>query len=204
MIDVRTFIKNLGKEAPAYFGVTEKTIQRWTKTGNIPIKVAQKIFAAHEAIRISQTPTPPVAAYTDPVTHLPANPPAQPEPQIDPVTHLPMNLQKHAPQIVGGRAVSAGGNAPDWIETDPTEQNFGINMTRPGRVSNQPMRPMKLREENGQKIAYVENTPPLAEQKNPDGSPKVTLPPSIPTSVGWAGPQTNESQPETQPTKSVS
>lgn len=193
MIDVRVFIKNLGKEAPAYFGVTEKTIQRWTKTGNIPIKVAQKIFAAHEAIKLSETPTPPVAAYVAPVAPQPQ------EPLLDPVTHLPVNLQKHAPLIAGGRAVSAGGNAPDWIETDPTEQNFGINMTRPGRVSNQPMRPMKLREENGQKVAYVENTPALADQKNPDGTPKVVLPPSIAAGTGW-----NEPQPETQPTKSVS
>lgn len=202
MIDIREFIKSLGKEAPAYFDVSEKTISRWVKTGNIPIKVAQKVYIAHEAMQKSQTPTPPVAANVAPPQPVPN------EPQIDPVTKLPVNLQKHQPQMTGGRAISAGGNNPDWIEADPTEQNFGINMTRPGRVSSQPMRPMKLREENGQKVAYVENTPALADQKNPDGSPKIALPPSISGGAGeWSAPapqQPHEPQPETSAPEGVS
>ena len=59
---------------------------------------------------------------------------------------------------------------------NPTEQCFGNNFTRPGRVSVAPSPPMKLRDEGGVKVAYVDNEP-----KAP-----TVLPPSIPNEK-WIG-----------------
>jgi hypothetical protein len=158
MIDIRQFIRDLGKDAPAYFDTTDKTVQRWIKTGNVPIKIAQKIYAADEAIK-KQAP---------PQT-------SQEQPQVvddglDPLTHLPRNIDR----TYQGQP-PMGGKLPETIEISPTEQSFGNNMTRPGRISAQPMPPMKLREEGGQKIAYVDNTP-----KTP-----TVLPPTM-ANAGWA------------------
>ena len=156
MIDIRQFIHNLGDDAPAYFDVKKETVTRWIKTGNVPIKVAQKIYAAATALSV-------------PVTMEAA--PAQPEqPAEDPITHLPTNIDR---RYTGQPPVS--GKLPDTIEISPTEQSFGNNMTRPGRISAKPMPPMKLRDEGGQKVAYVDNNP-----KTP-----TVLPPTMPNE-GWA------------------
>ncbi len=164
MTDVRQFIKNLGPNAPTFFDTTEKTIQRWVKTGNVPIKQAQKIFMAMQAMQAppQTNPEPPVVV-ADP---------------IDPMTHLPTNLEKIQP--------NSQGRPPEWIDLDPREQSFGNNFTRPSRPPTRSLQPMKLRDEGGSKVAYVENTPALADMKNPDGTPKA---PALPPSIGgtdWA------------------
>lgn len=170
MIDVRAFIRNLGKDAPAFFDTSDQTIRRWLKTGNVPIKAAQKVFAAAQAVGQSVQPEQPM----------------QRVPEVsgtDPYTHLPVNIDRRLPEI----QVQAGGKLPDVIEINPTEQSFGANFTRPGRVTITPLPPMKLRDEGGQKIAYVDNEP-----KAP-----TVLPPSIPREGGWIGP----SEPLPQPKK---
>ncbi len=179
MIDIREFIKNLGDSAPAYFDTKPETIKRWVKTGNVPIKVAQKIYAAAEAVGKSAAPAPapavPVIAPT-------------PEDNIDPFTHLPRNIDKRLPEI----QVMAGGRLPDTIEMNPNEQSFGNNLTRPGRVNIKPLPPMKIREEGGQKIAYVDTSP-----KTP-----TAIPPSIGGGTDWATAKPNE--PATAKTEVVS
>src|SRR5256885_12462004 len=122
MIDIREFIKNLGDSAPAYFDTKPETIKRWVKTGNVPIKVAQKIYAAAEAVGKSA----PVTATPTPAAFAPT-----PEDNLDPFTHLPRNMDKRLPEI----QVMAGGRLPDTMEMSPTEQSFGNNLTRPGRVN---------------------------------------------------------------------
>jgi hypothetical protein len=186
MIDIRKFIQNLGDGAATYFDVKEPTIKRWIKTGNVPIKIAQKIFAAHEAMEKSVAtppPLPPPAMAQTPLDNL------------DPITHLPKNIDRRLPEIVP----MAGQKLPDTIEMSPTEQSFGNNFTRPGRVSSRPMPPMKIREEGGQKVVYQENTPALADRVDAEGKPIApTLPPSI-ANQGW-----NEPKPETPAPESVS
>lgn len=162
MIDPRSFIRNLGKDAPAFFDTSDQTIRRWLKTGSIPIKAATKIFSAIQAAGQSVQPEP---AQPQPTVQL--------SPGEDPYTHLPQNIDRRLPEI----QVTAGGKLPDTIEINPTEQSFGNNFTRPGRVTITPLPPMKLRDEGGQKIAYVDNEP-----KAP-----TVLPPSIPRE-GWIGP----------------
>ncbi len=168
MTDVRTFIKNLGSDAPAFFDTTDKTIQRWIKTGNVPIKQAQKIFMAMQAMQgvAPEQLSPEVRAQVVAEAQQPA---------VDPMTHLPTNMQKVTPSVQG--------KPPDVIEIDPREQSFGMNMTRPSRPPAQ-YAPMKLKDEGGQKVAYVEGTPALADMKNPDGTPKA---PALPPSIGGAG-----------------
>jgi hypothetical protein len=164
MVDVRQFIRSLGKNAPEFFGASDQTIRRWLKTGSVPIKAAQKVFTAVQAGQAAQGPTQQA-------------PEPQAQPQIDPLTHMPSGLVNRTPQYPsGGRAQAAGGTSPDWIEMNPVEQNFGNNFTRPGRMSVAPMRPMKLRDEGGQKVAYVDTEP-----KAP-----TVLPPSIPKGE-WVG-----------------
>src|SRR5256885_13002175 len=121
MIDIRAFIRNLGDAAPAYFDVKPETIARWTKTGNVPIRVAQKIFAAAEAITKSQ----PAAPISVPQVNIPM------ELGVDPMTHLPTNIDKTLPNI----APMGGQGLPAVIETNPVEQSFGNNFTRPGRAA---------------------------------------------------------------------
>jgi hypothetical protein len=156
MTDLRTFIRNMGKDAPAFFDVSPDTINRWLKTGSVPIKKAEKILAAINALEKSQKPEPVPATQ-------------QPGPQLspgeDPYTHLPKDINRRLPEI----QVTAAGRLPETIEINPTEQSFGNNFTRPGRVTYAPMPPMKLRDEGGQKVAYVDTTP-----KTP-----TVLPPSI-------------------------
>jgi hypothetical protein len=162
MKPIREFIKNLGKDAPDFFGTSDQTIRRWIRTGNVPMKQAERILAAMEAVK---------AITPDPA------PQAQRVPEVsgtDPYPHLPINIDRRLPEL----QVQAGGTLPDVIEINPTEQSFGANFTRPGRVTITPLPPMKLRDEGGQKIAYVDNEP-----KAP-----TVLPPSIPREGGWIGP----------------
>lgn len=160
MIDIRQFIRNLGDDAPAYFDVKPETIKRWIKTGNVPIKVAQKIYAGAQAMEKQQAP---------PQT-MQEQPQVAQDPAVDPLTHLPVNIDRSYTGMP-----PMGGKLPDTIEISPTEQSFGNNMTRPGRISSAPMPPMKLRDEGGQKVAYVDNVP-----KAP-----IVLPPTI-ANAGWA------------------
>lgn len=174
MVDVRDFIRKLGKDAPEFFGTTEKTVKRWVKTGQLPIKAYSKIDMAVRATENQAMPAP------TPAPEPPA--PTQPsEPQLDPYSKLPINIDRRLPEI----QVQAGGHLPDVIEMSPTEQSFGVNMTRPGRLTTAaPRPPMKIKEEGGQKVAYVDNSP---------RTPTV-LPPSIASGTGWADPK-NESAP---------
>jgi hypothetical protein len=162
MTDIRNFIRNLGDNAATFFDVSPDTIRRWIKTGNVPIKKAEKIYAAMEALEKSRV---------EPVA--PQKPTIQLSPGEDPYTHLPQDIDRRLPEI----QVAAGGKLPDTIEINPIEQSFGNNFTRPGRVHITPLPPMKLRDEGGQKVAYVDNAP-----KEP-----TVLPPSIPKG-GWIGP----------------
>ena len=160
MTDVRAFIRKLGDKAPDFFGTKPETVARWLKTGNIPFKAVEKVLTAEEAFKLTGTievtsQNKPPEGTPEPIRQVVT------EPDIDPVTHLPTNLPKVQPQYSGGRAVSAGGSSPDWIEADPTEQNFGINMTRPGRMNTQPYPPMKIRKVNGQDVPYVEQPAPV-------------------------------------------
>jgi hypothetical protein len=176
MIDIRDFIRNLGDEAPNFFGCSKDTVRRWIKTGNVPIKVAQKIYAANAAVDKAQRPEP-----------VPEKPTVQLSPGEDPYTHLPKDIDRRLPEI----QVTAGGRLPDTIEINPAEQSFGNNFTRPGRVTTTPLPPMKLRDEGGQKIAYVDNEP-----KAP-----TVLPPSIPKEK-WIGP--SEPLPAPRKTEGIS
>jgi hypothetical protein len=164
MIDVREFIRNLGDQAPDFFDTTDKTIQRWVKTGNIPIKAAQKVYAAYEASKAVAR-----AVRAEAVRNTP--PPADLAP-IDPVTHLPMNIDRRLP------SVQFQGRPPDVIEMNPLEQSFGVNMTRPGRVDVRPLPPMKLKDVGGQKVAYVDEPP-----KAP-----TVMPPTMPQDNTWSKP----------------
>jgi hypothetical protein len=179
MINVREFIKQLGDKAPDFFSTKKETVARWLKTGNIPFKAVEKVLVADETLKQLQG--------GNQVRDIPEPQPevATQEPDVDPLTHLPVNLPKNQPRVGGGRAVSAGGTAPDWIEADPTEQNFGVNMTRPGRINAQPLPPMKIRKENGQSIPYVEQPKPVTN-----------LPPEIGGGdAGWS----NRGEPIPQP-----
>jgi hypothetical protein len=169
MTNIREFIKKLGDKAPSFFDTKEATVARWLKTGSIPMKAVEKVLIAEETLRQLSAPEPEPHVAVDPI-------PAATEPDIDPLTHLPNNLPKVQPQFGGGRAVSAGGSSPDWIEADPTEQNFGVNMTRPGRINTQPLPPMKIKKVNGQDVPYVEQPAPIKD-----------LPPEIGSgAAGWS------------------
>lgn len=163
----REFLKNLGDDkGPDFFGVSQATFKRWVKSGNVPLKAADKVLAAMQAMSQSEP--------------APATTPQPEQPAIDPYTKLPIQMDRRLPDI----QVQAGGHLPDVIEISPTEQSFGMNLTRPGRLASaRPAPPMKIKEEGGQKIAYVDNAP-----RTP-----TTLPPSIPTGTGWA--DKNESAP---------
>jgi hypothetical protein len=162
--DVREFIKALGDNAPTFFDTKPETIKRWIRTGNVPIKAAQKIFAALLASK-EMAQQPPQRAPATTVT----------EPGIDPMTHLPINMDRRLPEI----PVMAGQSLPPVIEISPTEQSFGNNFTRPSRLPvAQP--PMVIRDDgSGNKIPVPSGAKPLSEQKN------ISLPPSIPQSAGW-------------------
>jgi hypothetical protein len=183
MVDPRQFIRNLGDQAPNYFGTTEKTIKRWLKTGQLPIKAFQKIELAVQATRPAD---PALAQPQDPATTQPADPP------LDPYTKLPLNIDRRLPEI----QVEGGGKLPPVIEMSPTEQSFGVNLTRPGRLSNTVMPPMKIKEEGGQKIAYVDTEPPKP----------IVLPPTMQTDAGWASkgpPMPEPKKPDEPRTKKI-
>ena len=185
MINVREFIKQLGDKAPDFFSTKKETVARWLKTGNIPFKAVEKVLVAEETLRQVAVPVSQEMIATTPPPPQDTVPVKPQEVEVDPLTHLPTNLPKNQPRVGGGRAVSAGGTAPDWIEADPTEQNFGVNMTRPGRINAQPLPPMKIRKENGQSIPYVEQPKPVTN-----------LPPEIGGGdAGWS----NRGEPIPQP-----
>lgn len=163
MIDVRQFIRQLGDKAPDFFGTKEQTVARWLKTGNIPFKAVEKVLAASEALN-ALSPEVKEAQQTPAQAPLPTSP----EPDVDPITHLPTNIDRRLPQIQ-----AAPGHGAQVIEMSPTEQNWGVNLTRPGRVA--PLPPMKVRKVDGQDVAYVEQPAPVT-----------VLPPSISGDAGWS------------------
>lgn len=196
-MDVRTFIKNLGDDAPAFFDVKPETVRRWIKTGNVPIKAANKIFVAMNAAtrqssqQFVTTEQPEAISTTT---------------EMDPMTNLPRNIDRRLP------AVQFQGALPSEIEINPAEQSFGNNLTRPGRVPTaKPLPPMKLRDDGGQRVAYVENTPALAERRDKDGNLiKPVLPPTIAQDDSWAAKGNpipapkNESRTAQAPSKAIS
>ncbi len=174
MINVREFIKQLGDKAPDFFGTKKETIARWLKTGNIPFKAVEKVLVADETLKQLQGGNQ-VRDLPEPQPDTEATPP-----EIDPLTKLPVSLDRRLPQIP-----QQPGHQPQVIEMSPTEQNWGVNLTRPGRINAQPMPPMKIRKENGQSIPYVEQPAPVKE-----------LPPEIGGGeAGWS----NRGQPIPQP-----
>lgn len=149
----REFIKNLGDDAAEFFGSSPQTIARWLRTGSVPLKAVDKI---HLAMRAAQAASQEVIEVSI-------------EDAIDPVTKLPVNIRRGLPALQG--------QPPAFIEEDPREQSFGINLTRPGRLP-QPKPPMKIKIVDGVKIPYVDNNP-----KTPHA-----MPPTIATDNTWATP----------------
>lgn len=168
MINVREFIKQLGDKAPDFFGTKEQTVARWLKTGNIPFKAVEKVLAAQDALTALSTHTKEQNINNGKLMEQVVRNNPQLEPEIDPITHLPTNLDRRLPNI----NVPAG-HAPTVIEMSPTEQNWGVNLTRPGRVA--PLPPMKVRKVDGQDVPYVEQPAPVT-----------VLPPSISGDAGWS------------------
>jgi hypothetical protein len=170
MTDLREFIKKLGDNAPAFFGTSEATVKRWLKTGSLPFKATQKILLMLEASgvignKITDVTVKPSVGLTE-ISYEKIEPGV---PEVDPVTKLPTDLRR-------GNFVMQG-RPPDFIEEDPREQNFGANLTRPGRAP-QPLPPMKIKKVNGQDVAYVDNHP-----KTP-----TAMPPTMPQGAGWSNP----------------
>ena len=182
MINVREFIKKLGDKAPDFFGTKDVTVARWLKTGNIPFKAVEKVLAAEEALNMLHGAPRTEVTHTAPVLQ-PATPTVEEGSDIDPLTHLPANLDRKLPQIN-----AAPGHAPQVIEMSPTEQNWGLNLTRPGRPAiTQPFPPMKIRKVNGQDVPYVEQPAPIRD-----------LPPEMGDGgAGWS----NRGEPIPQPKK---
>ena len=152
MIDVRAFIRNLGDQAPSFFNTKDTTVARWLKTGNIPFKAVEKVLAAEEALKTvteAHQASQPAQNGPAPVSQ------SVTEPEIDPLTHLPRDLDRKLPAIN-----AAPGHAPQVIEMSPTEQNWGINLTRPGR---DPYAPMKIRKVDGQDVPYTEQPAPVRD-----------------------------------------
>lgn len=170
MTNIREFIKKLGDKAPAFFDTKASTVERWLKTGSIPMKAVEKVLISIETIDAIRAPQASVEQpQVDPVTHLPAQ--AEPtEPQVDPITHLPIGIDTRRPQLQG--------TPPSVIEMSPTEQSWGINLTRPGRINRAPLPPMKIRKVDGMDVPYVEQPKPVT-----------TLPPEIGGGeAGWSNP----------------
>lgn len=183
MTNIREFIKNLGDKAPLFFDTKDTTVARWLKTGSIPMKAVEKVLMASEAMRLTgttefTTATPPTAGTPEPLHEVVR------EPDVDPVTHLPTNIDRKLPQIQ-----ALPGHAPQTIEMSPTEQSWGINLTRPGRIQTLP--PMKIRKVDGQSIPFVEQPKPIT-----------VLPPSIGSDPGWGKP--NEPTVKKESTEGVS
>lgn len=154
MTNIREFIKKLGDKAPAFFDTKETTVARWLKTGSIPMKAVEKVMIAEEALRAVGT----IEVTQDAPTQVP-----QPEPirvvteeAIDPLTKLPIGLDTRRPQIQ-----PAPGFQPSVIEMNPAEQNWGVNLTRPGRINQGPLPPMKIKKVNGQDVPFVEQPKPV-------------------------------------------
>jgi hypothetical protein len=171
MTDIRQFIRNLGDDAPTFFGTKPDTIKKWLRTGSVPIKAAQKIFAAESAT----------------IKTLKQQEPPKPEQETDPYSGLPLNIDRRLPNVQ-----STTGGMPSVIEMNPAEQSFGVNMTRPGRIQrSRTLPPMKIKEVNGQKVAYIDDSP-----KAP-----TVLPPSIPKDNTWTK---NDAKQTPEKTESVS
>ncbi len=163
-MSTREFIKSLGDNAATFFDVKPETIARWLKTGNVPVRAADKIFMAMNAAKLASVD--PREENRSELVEL-----SKAVTDIDPITHLPRNLNKRLPELQG--------KPPAVIEINPTEQSFGNNFTRPGRINTQPLPPMKLRRtEDGQVEAYIDNHP-----KSP-----TVIPPTIDSGVGWGRP----------------
>lgn len=164
MTDVRKFIRNLGENAPAFFDVKQATVDRWLKTGSVPIKAVQKILAAVEAAKMA-------VESVEPQEPLP-----QPEalPSVDPLTNLPKDIGRRLPDV------QVQGPPPSEIEINPYEQSHGNNFTRPGRMplTARPLPPMKIKKVDGQDVAYVDTEP-----KTP-----LVMPPEIAGNAGWSQP----------------
>lgn len=159
-MEIREFIRNLGDKAPEIFDTSDKTIARWLKTGSIPMKAAQKAFTIMQAMdgaRSFQEAKPDVAP------NFVAN--------IDPLTNLPRDLDRRLPTIQG--------QPPSEIEINPAEQSFGNNLTRPGRMSSTPMKPMLIKKVDGVDVAYTPEQP----------KPPSIISPTIPQGAGaWSKP----------------
>lgn len=184
MTNIREFIKNLGDKAPAFFDTKDTTVARWLKTGNIPFKAVEKVMMASDALRSTNavTSTETVTESLKPIEGQPEQPV---EDQIDPLTHLPVNMDKRLPTLNPG-------HSPQVIEMSPTEQSWGLNLTRPGRLPQRgALPPMKIRKENGQDVPYTEQPKPIT-----------VLPPDIGNEPGWGKP--NEPAKPKEQTKSVS
>jgi hypothetical protein len=178
-MEIRTFIKNLGDKAPEFFDAKPVTVARWLKTGNIPLKAAEKVMLAMRAFEEVEVMD--GAVKLDDETYKLAEEAEPAMSEVDPVTHLPTDLNRKLPAVQ-----SAPGHAPQVIEMNPTEQSFGLNLTRPGRPNTAPLPPMKIRKVNGQNIPYIEQPKPVT-----------VMPPEISGDAGWS----NKGQPLPQPEK---
>ena len=184
MVNIREFIRNLGDKAPAFFDTKEQTVTRWLKTGSIPMKAVEKVLMAAEAMRVTgtaefQTNTPPPPNTPEPIRVI------EKEPEIDPMTNMPVGAKSRMPEFQGGM--------PAEIEIDPSEQNWGNNLTRPGRLpQSRPLPPMKIRKVNGQDIPFVDTQP----------APPTVIPPEIGGGADWSKPR--EQSVEKEPTEGVS
>lgn len=171
-MNTREFIKSLGENAAEFFDVKPETIARWLKTGNVPVKAADKIFMAMNASKLAVVESSQPITVNSPGIN-PPSPQVVVETKVDPVTHLPTGMSAKLPDI------QVAGQKPAIIETDPREQSWGNNLTRPGRRDAQPLPPMKLRRrEDGQVEAYVDTQP----------APPVVIPPTINANAGWGRP----------------